>query len=112
MDYQFEREWKETQDWITRQMGQKLDYAGILFNIGLQELNKDFGTYKKDQKLEIIHIGMCSLLVKEGYYTFVGRDEEGWPHFERVESLPPLQADEQELLLKRCIIQYFKEFIR
>lgn len=89
--------------------GEKLDYAAILMLIGLQELGKDFQTYKKDQKLELMHIGICSVLIPFGYYTFIGRDEEGWPHFERIEDLPPLTPEEQELLIRKAIVQYFDE---
>jgi hypothetical protein len=107
MDYVFEMTWNETVKRVSASFGEKLDYTAILFLIGVQELGKDFQTYKKDQKVELIHIGICSVLVPFGYYRFIGRDEEGWPHFERVESLPPLKPEDQELLIKRAIVRYF-----
>jgi hypothetical protein len=108
MDYIFEKAWNETVTKISTSFGEKLDYTAILFIVGLQELNKDFQTYKKDQKLEIIHIGICTLLEPYGYYTYMGRDPEGWPHFDRVTELPPLSPPEQELLIKKAIVNYFK----
>ncbi len=108
MDYIFEKAWNETVTKISASFGEKLDYTAILFIIGLQELDKDFQTYKKDQKLEIIHIGICTLLEPYGYHTYIGRDPEGWPHFERVTELPPLSPTEQELLIKKAIVNYFK----
>ncbi len=107
MDYVFEKTWQDTMKMIEERFGEKLDYSAIIFLIGLQELGKDYQTYKKDQKLEIMHIGVCSLLAPYGYYTFEGRDEEGWPHFSRTESLPSLNPNEQELLMKRAIVDYF-----
>lgn len=109
MDYIFEKAWNDTLTRVSVNFGEKLDYAAILMLIGLQELGKDFQTYKKDQKLELMHIGICSVLIPFGYYTFIGRDEEGWPHFERIEDLPPLTPEEQELLIRKAIVQYFDE---
>lgn len=107
MDYQFEKTWNETITRVSAQFGEKLDYAAILFLIGVQELGKDYQNFKKDQKVELMHIGICSLLVPYGYYTFVGRDEDGWPHFERTDTLPALEPNEQELLIRRAIVRYF-----
>jgi hypothetical protein len=107
MDYQFEKTWNETITRVSAQFGEKLDYAAILFLIGVQELGKDYQNFKKDQKVELMHVGICSVLLPYGYYSFVGRDEDGWPHFERTETLPALEPDEQELLIKRAIVRYF-----
>lgn len=107
MDYVFEKIWNETVTRISASFGEKLDYTAILFLIGVQELGKDFQPYKKDQKVELIHIGICSVLIPFGYYRFIGRDEEGWPHFERTDLLPGLNPVEQELLVRRAIIRYF-----
>ena len=108
MDYVFEKTWNETVSKISASFGEKLDYAAILFLIGIQELGQDYQKYKKDEKLELMHVGICSLLVPYGYYTFVGRDEQGWPHFERNGDLPNLTPTEQELLVKKAIVNYFQ----
>lgn len=107
MDYIFEKAWNETVSRISASFGEKLDYAAILFLIGVQELGKDFQNFKKDQKVELMHVGICSLLVPYGYYEFIGRDEDGWPHFERSSNLPPLTPVEQELLVRKAIVKYF-----
>ncbi len=107
MDYEFERQWKEKLAALSQQFGGDLDYAAILMLIGYQELGHDYQSYKKDQKVELMHIGVCAVLSRYGYYAYLGRDEEGWPHFERVQSLPTLGAGEQELLIKKAILEYF-----
>jgi hypothetical protein len=110
VDYVFEKAWQETVTKVSASFGEKLDYAAILMLIGLQELGKDYQKYKKDQKIELMHIGICTVLMPFGYYSFIGRDEEGWPHFERLESLPILTSDEQELLIRKAIVAYFKNW--
>lgn len=109
MDYAFEREWKETTLELSKRFeGEELDLTAILFLVGLQELQLFDRKWKKDEKVQIMHIGVCSLLIPFGFYEFVGRDEEGWPHFEKTKELPALGAEEQERLMKEAIIKYFK----
>ena len=37
------------------------------------------------------------------------RDEEGWPHYKALETLPNLKAGEQAILMKQAVVNYFKE---
>ncbi|MGQ1929479.1 hypothetical protein [Ornithobacterium rhinotracheale] len=80
----------------------------ILFLIGVQELGMGHRRYKKDEKVNLMHIAVCRLLEPYGYYRFEGKDADGWPHFEVLEQLPQLKANEQTLLMKKAIIQYFE----
>ena len=63
--------------------------------------------YTKDDKLNILHIAVCRLLEPFGYYRFSHYDDDGYPHFEEIESLPDLKPNEQKILIKKAIIQYF-----
>ena len=78
----------------------------MLFLIGLQELGSGHQKYTKDDKLNLIHIAVCRLLEPFGYYKFTHYDN-GWPHFEVLEQLPELKPNEQAILMKKAIIQYF-----
>lgn len=109
MDYIFEKEWKDTVDQISLNFGEKLDYAAILVLIGFQELGLDYRPFKKDEKLSLMHIAICALLEPYGFYEFKGRDPDGWPHFDRCQEIPLLEAPEQELLIKKAIIRYFQQ---
>jgi hypothetical protein len=79
----------------------------ILFLIGVQELGSGQQKYTKDDKLNILHIAVCRLLEPFGYYKFSHYDDDGYPHFEEVEKLPDLKPNEQQILMKKAIIQYF-----
>ena len=81
----------------------------MLFLIGVQELGSGMQKYSKDDKVNLIHIAVCRLLQPFGYYRFSHYDEDGYPHFEELESLPELKPNEQALLMKKAIIQYFIE---
>lgn len=86
-----------------------IDIEGILYLIGIQELGQIHKRFKKDDNVNIIHIGICSVLEPFGYYEFDYFDDEGWPHFKLVEELPPLKPGEQSVLMKDAIAHYFIE---
>jgi len=102
-------EWQILQEKLTERFGGEMDYDGILFMIGLQELNKPYRKYKKDEKLEVMHVAICTLLEPFGFYEFMGLDEEGWPHWKLKENLPHLDAKQQNKLIIDAIIDYFKK---
>ena len=79
----------------------------ILFLIGVQELGSGKQKYTKDDKVNLIHIAVCRLLEPFGYYKFNDYDEDGFPHFEELQPLPELKPNEQQILMKKAVIQYF-----
>jgi hypothetical protein len=89
--------------------GDILDLDAIIYLIGVQELGKFNRKFKKDEKVNLMHIAICRLLEPYGYYTFDFFDEDGWPHYMVKEELPPLKAGEQSVLMKDAIVNYFLE---
>lgn len=87
--------------------GEIPDLNTMIFLVGLQELGFGYKKYKKDEKMNLIHIGVCRLLEPFGYYRFDRYDEDHWPHYELLEELPTLKPNEQMLLMKKALIQYF-----
>lgn len=79
----------------------------LLFLIGIQELGSGMQKYSKDDKVNLIHIAVCRLLEPFGYSKFSHYDEDGFPHFQELQPLPELKPNEQQLLMKKAIIQYF-----
>ncbi len=89
--------------------GDTLDLDAIIYLIGIQELGKVNQNFQKDDKVNLMHIAICRLLVPYGYYEFDYVDREGWPHFTAKETLPSLKAGEQTILMKEAIVHYFME---
>lgn len=89
--------------------GQPLDIDSILYLVGIQELGNFHRKFKKDEKLDLMHIAICRLLEPYGFYEFDYQDNDGWPHYTVKEQLPPLKAGEQSILMKEAIVQYFLE---
>lgn len=88
--------------------GEELDLDAIIFLIGVQELGMGARRFKKDEKVNLMHIAICRVLEPFGYYKYEGRDPDGWPHYEVVEKLPALKPGEQSVLMKQAIIRYFE----
>lgn len=89
--------------------GEEIDLDGMLFLIGVQELGKGKTKFKKDEKVNLMHIAVCRLLEPYGYYSFDGKDADGWPQFELIHELPELKSNEQSILIKKAIVLYFEE---
>ncbi|PKA98073.1 hypothetical protein B0O79_1753 [Flavobacteriaceae bacterium MAR_2009_75] len=89
--------------------GDPLELDAIIYLVGVQELGQYHRKYKKDDKLDLMHIAICRLLEPYGYYEFDYFDEEGWPHYRVEEELPTLKSGEQAILMKEAIVDYFVE---
>jgi hypothetical protein len=110
-DEQLKNRWNNVVTILSNQFaeGDVLDLDAIIYLIGVQELGKVHQTFKKDEKLNLMHIAICRLLEPYGYYEFDFVDKDGWPHYKVKEELPALKAGEQSILMKEAIVNYFLE---
>lgn len=115
-DEQLKERWEQVEKKLSQQFadGEKLELDAIIYLIGLQELGQVHRRFKKDHKLDLMHIAICRLLEPYGYYEFEFYDDDGWPHYKVLEQLPQLRAGEQAVLMKEAVVQYFleKEYIK
>lgn len=89
--------------------GDTLNVDAILYLIGVQELGQGHREFKKDEKMNLMHIAICRLLEPYGYYEFDFFDDDGWPHYNAIDTLPSLKPGEQTILMKEAIVKYFQE---
>lgn len=110
-DWQLDFEWLQTRHKVKDAMNLNRlpDLNGILFLIGIQEYGLQTKEFTKEQKQDLMHIAVCELLSQDGYYNFIGRDEDGWPHYEAIKRLDKQGLVAQEKLLKEKVIQYFQK---
>jgi hypothetical protein len=107
LDYQWEQLMDQLEDMIGKRPA---DLNGVLFLIGVQELGKGILHFSKEQKQDLMHIGICKVLSLSNYYEFEHRDKDGWPHYKLVQPLPFGDILSQEKLLKMHVIEFFKFF--
>lgn len=110
-DIQLKERWEKLVNLLSKQFadGEELDLDSIIYLIGVQELGKVHQKFKKDEKVNLMHIAICRLLEPYGFYEFDYFDNDGWPHYKVKEELPPLKAGEQSVLMKEAIVNYFLE---
>ncbi len=99
--------WEKLLIRLQEDLGEELNLKGVLYLIGVQELNKGLKKFSKDDKLNIFHVAVCKLLSPFGYYQFERIDEQGWPHWKEIKPIKNLPENEQELLMKKAVLKYF-----
>jgi len=105
---------KDKWDYLVKKLTQQfsegdvLNLDGIIYLIGVQELGQGKRQFKKDEKVNLMHIAICKLLEPYGYYEFDYFDKDGWPHYRILTDLPNLKPGEQTVLMKEAVINYFE----
>ena len=108
-DLELQKTWASLMTQVESMVGKRpKDLNAMLFLIGVQELGKGKRVFSKEEKQDLMHIGICKVLSLAGYYELEGLDEEGWPHWKIVKKLPHFDLLEQEKLLKMHVIEYFE----
>lgn len=101
--------WWNLEARLTERFDKKPDMETILFLIGIQELGDIKAKYTKEQKQDLMHVAICTLLSASGYYELEGTDADGWPHFRQLKSMPVMDLMQQDNFLKDHILLYFEQ---
>lgn len=111
-DWELDFAWLRVRHFVKDSLGHDRlpDLQAVLMLIGLQELGIWRKTFTKEEKQDLMHVGTCEVLSSSGYYAFLHRDEEGWPHYRPVRPVEVQGPESQERMLKHHIIQYFEKW--
>ena len=104
----FQVRWWTLEAKLVERFGKKPDMEAILFLIGIQEYGHIRDKFTKEQKQDLMHVAVCTLLGQSGYYEIDGYDIDGWPHFKQLKALPVMDMIEQENFLKDHALLYFE----
>jgi hypothetical protein len=96
--------WWKLEETLMERFEKKPDLNAILMLIGVQEANKVGSALSKEEKQDVMHVGICTVLLASGYYQKTHADHEGWPHFEQLKGLPNMDMIQQELFLKDHVL--------
>ena len=66
MDVLFEQQWRTLLDTLERRFGGGMDLQDILYLVGVQELGQGFRPFKKQEKMDLMHVAICTVLVPRG----------------------------------------------
>jgi len=103
-----QQRWWDLEAKLVERFGKKPDLEAILFLIGIQEFGQVREKFTKEQKQDLMHVAICSLLSQSGYYELEKFDTDGWPHFKQLRGMPDMSTMEQENFLKDHVLLYFQ----
>ena len=98
--------WEKILEKLQEKFNEEISLKGVLYLIGIQELNFGVKQFDRQEKINVLHVATCKLLSRYGYYKFDRIDKDGWPHYNELKAIKDLSAKEQEMLLKESIIEY------
>lgn len=101
-----DEKWNQLIKKLEKQFKEEISLKGILYLIGVQELNFGFADFEREEKINVLHVATCKLLSRYGYYKFDRIDSDGWPHYVEVKALQNLSEKDQEILIKTAIVEY------
>ncbi len=104
-----QQRWWNLEAKLVERFGKKPDMEAVLFLIGIQEFGDIKEKFTKEQKQDLMHIAVCSLLSSSGFYELEGIDEDGWPHFRQLKIMPDMNPVEQENFIKDHVLLYFEK---
>lgn len=104
-----QQRWWNLEAKLVDRFGKKPDLEAVLFLIGMQETGFVVGKISKEQKQDLMHIAVCTVLGQSGYYIKEGNDEDGWPHYKQLKELPTQDLREQENFIKDHVLLYFEQ---
>src|SRR5882672_3068945 len=79
-----QQRWWNLEAKLVERFGRKPDMEAVLFLIGIQETNFFKDKITKEQKQDLMHVAVCTVLSNSGYYVLEGHDDDGWPHFKQL----------------------------
>ncbi len=105
-------DWETLLERLEKMIGKRpSDLNGVLFLIGVQELGKGARRFTKEQKQDLLHIGVCHVLSLSGHYKLDGLDKDGWPHYAVAKPVPHADLLTQEDYLKAHVLRYFNTLL-
>ncbi|HNJ58908.1 MAG TPA: hypothetical protein PKI98_01245 [Chitinophagaceae bacterium] len=104
-----QQRWWALEAKLVERFGKRPDMESILFLIGLQETGLTSKKISKEQKQDLMHVAVCTLLQPSGYFAFEKKDKDNWPHFKQLKEIPNYNLPDQENFLKDHVLLYFEQ---
>jgi hypothetical protein len=102
--------WENLMARLRKEFGlQRITLEGLLLLIGLREMGWGARQLTKEEKQDLLHNGLCTVLAVSGYYQQNGFLADGWPNWELIKPLPFLDVFDQVNFLRAHLIYYFQQ---
>jgi hypothetical protein len=102
---ELEKEYKNIEFQFIRRFKKKPSLEAVLLLIGYQESPEVKEKHSKEEKLDLINLGLLTALETQGLFLRKAI-ADGWPLFDAVEGV---QINDMEETLRAGIVAYFKK---
>ena len=65
-----DKKWSRLLEKLETQFDQEITLKGVLYLIGVQELNLGIKQYEREEKVNVLHVAICKILTPFGFYKF------------------------------------------
>jgi hypothetical protein len=103
--------WGELCERLEEMFGITSDLNGVLFLVGMRERGLNFRPFTKEEKLNLINLGSCTLYLEMGLTEITDYDAEGWPIFHQRVVSPEISEERKYKILQDCAIRYFAKIL-
>jgi len=105
----FELAWDALILKVSKHFKVNAEYEFILFILGIQEMGWGFREYSKTEKMDLINVARCRILVRQGYIKETGIDGDGFPIFDASPKVKSMMPSFQNQVIKKGLIEFFKD---
>ena len=103
--------WIELCERLSEMFGIQVDFNGVLFLVGIRERGLTIQQFTKDEKLNLINLGSCTLYKEMGLTEITGYDADGWPLFRQKALSSEIPEERKQKTLQDCALRYFRKVL-
>lgn len=104
---EIEISWNLFLEFLENEIGGKHTLESVLLLVGVREMGWTLRKFKKEEKVDLMHVGLCTILEPAGYYQKLGLDTDGWPHWDIIKPIPDLKLYSQVNFIREHLLVYF-----
>lgn len=101
-----QQRWLKLESKLTERLGNKPAMDDVLIFIGIRESGLPPKTFTEKEKIDLIQMAVCTILVPARYYEMMWVDDFGWPYFKEIQRLPAMTIEERAGFLKQYVVAY------
>jgi hypothetical protein len=99
--------WLKLESVFEQRLGKRPAIDDILIFIGIREAGlPPKKVFTENEKVNLIQMAICTILVPARYYELFWVEDSGWPHFNQLQRLPAMTLNERESFLMPYVLQY------
>ncbi len=103
-DSDTEERWVRFQHILTEKLGRPPSLNDILLFVGTREAGLPPKQFSDTEKVNLVQMAVCTILVPARYYELYWVEDSGWPHYNQLQRLPEMTEDEKVVFLKPYLL--------